>query len=115
MFFLRSILAILFIAAILAAAPSHARTTLDGSWTGDLTCGAYKGQLLINVDGEPAPGMFSGTLSFELKRDFSKSLRGSYSFAARVLEDGSFAIKPREWIERPSRTEFVLDFEGQLN
>lgn len=115
MFFLRSILAIVSIMAVLASTPGHAKGTLIGSWTGNLTCGAYQGSVFIKTDGEPAPGMFSGTLSFELKRDFSKSLTGSYSFAARLLEDGSFAIKPREWIERPSRAEFVLDFEGKLN
>lgn len=115
MFFLRSIPAILFIIAILASAPGQARATLDGSWTGNLTCGSYKGPLLIKTDGEPAPGIFAGTLSFELKSGFSKPITGSYSFAARLLEDGSFAIKPREWIEPPSDSEYVLDLEGKLN
>lgn len=115
MFFPRSFSAVLFTIAVLASAPSHAQRTLDGSWTGNLTCGAYNGQLLIKTDAEPAPGMFSGTLSFEMDRQGSDVLKGAYSFAARLLEDGSFVIKPREWIERPKRSEYVLDFEGRLN
>lgn len=115
MFFLRSFGAILFTVLVLASSPGHARGTLAGSWTGNLICGGYNGQLLIETDGEPAPGMFSGTVSFELDPDSRNALKGVYSFAARLLDDGSFEIKPREWIERPRLAEYVLDFKGRLN